>query len=426
MKRTIVFHTLLASVAMALGLASCSSDHDPAPDDTRYMLPEAKALQLTGAQKALVTDNNDFAFNLFRTTNRLAEDPSASRILSPISATWLLGMVGNGATGDTQQQLYRTLGFDGKTMQEVNELCQAMLTQAPNLDKQVTLEVANAVYVNKDFTLKPQFKADLAKYYQADAQTADFAAPNFLSTINGWASRHTHGMVSPLLDKANPNAMSYLLNAVYFQAKWTKQFDAKNTRTEAFTREDGSTAQLPMMHNNALVQATTTDTYTMVCLPYGSGTAWNMMVMLPHEGKTVADVLATLNASSWKQALGQGRPVTMDIQMPKFDTATKTDLIEAMRQLGVTRLFDPAQAELSNMCEQGNLFVSNMLQKARISVDEEGSKATAVTVAETGFTSIGPTTPPETGEFHANRPFVYVISENNSDAVFFIGTFMGR
>ena len=418
--------SFVTGLVMLVSLASCSSHENDSPDNVMYMMPEAKTMQLTVQQKALVADNNDFSFNLFRTINSQAKAPE-SRIVSPISVTYLLGMLNDAATGETQAEITNTLGFSGKTAKEINELCQTMMTQAPMLDKQVTIETANAIYTNKGYSLNKQFAQDMADYYKASAKSLDFSTTKALNEINDWAKSQTHGMIPQLLDKLSPRAVAYLLNAVYFQAKWTRQFDAKDTQKEEFTTEDGRKTKVAMMHNKARAVCTANDTYSTLCLPYGSGTVWNMMVLLPHEGKTVDDVIASLSSEKWRENIRQMTAKELDIKMPKFNTDTTTDLIEILKQMGIKSAFDSKHAQMPNLCDNINVYISNIMQKARIEVSEEGTKATAVTVAELTNTSVGPDPIDiEKGEFHANRPFVYLITENNSDAIFFIGVYQGE
>lgn len=411
------------AVLLLAAVTSCSTQDQDKDDWVVYMMPQAKTMQLTAPQKSLVENNNDFSFHLFRTVNQI-NGTKKSCILSPISVTYMLGMINDAATDQTQEEITNTLGLSGKTAREINELCQTLMTQAPELDGQVTLKTANAIYTNRGYTLKSDFSKDMAAYYKANAKTLDFSLPDAAKEMNGWTNKQTNGMIPEIVDTLNPHAVTYLLNAVYFQAKWTKQFDAKKTQREDFTNANGAKVKVEMMHNKAEALYAYNDTYSTLWLPYGSDTAWNMMVLLPREGKTVDDVMATLTTANWKETLNNAQRTELDINMPKFTTNNTTELNELLKAMGIQRAFNRNYAQIPNMCEKVNLFISKMLQKARIEVDEEGSKATAVNVTGTMETTALPMML-EKGEFHADRPFVYLISENNSNAIFFVGTYMG-
>lgn len=422
-------HSKLATaigLALVSVIAGCKSN-DNNGGETVYMLPETKTMSLTTEQKNMVNDNNTFSLNLF---NKTVEDEKDGKsvFLSPIGVSFMLGMIQSGANDETQQQTATAMGLKGYTSQAINEWCHTIQTQAPELDQNVTLLDANAIYLNKQYDLQSSFKKDMQNYYEAGIDNLDFSSSKAVNTINKWSNEHTDGMIPQVLDKTKSEAVMYLLNAVYFDAKWTKQFDKANTKDETFTKEDGSTMSVPMMHNKALVRAYEADDYIAVWLPYGSGTPWNMIVLLPKESKTVADIASELK-DKYDELLSHGDRMELDIKIPKFSLQTKYDLIKKLKTLGITNIFNSNNSGLTGICktQESNreVYVSDMFQKAAIDVTEEGTKATAVTVAEIMLTSVGPEHL-STGEFHADHPFLYLITENNSDAIFFAGTYTGK
>jgi serpin B len=346
-------------------------------------------------------------------------------------------MVNDAAIGDTEKELEQTLGFHKGGIKAVNDYCKKLIDGLPKVDNKVTLDIANAIFLNKDYALKQQFQQDMQDYYDAKAEALDFSSPQTLEHINGWCNDKTKGMIPKILDEVNPYMVSYLLNAIYFKADWASKFDPKNTKEETFTTEKGSTT-LPMMHQNVLISYLKTNTYSAVILPYGSG-LWNMTVMLPEEGATTDDLIkevaqsSVLNNPGWCETGGnvfQGYEV--DLKLPRFETASDTDeldvkngLVGLMQKMGIKLAFDSDFAEIPNMCEDRNLYISMMRQKAKIKVNEEGSEAAAVTVAGMdNTTAVGPQEYPK-ATFHANRPFVYVISEASSGVILFVGKFTG-
>jgi serpin B len=240
--------------------------------------------------------------------------------------------------------------------------------------------------------------------------------------------------------------MSYLLNAIYFKADWASKFDQNNTREETFAKENGST-ELPMMHQNVLIQYLNNDIFSAVKIPYGSG-LWNMMVLLPEEGKTTDDVInhfATCGLSGVEGLICQitedniatmkknyFSPYEVDLKLPRFETSSDTDklgieggLVGLMKKMGINLAFDSYLAEIPNMCELP-VYIAMMRQKAKIKVNEEGSEAAAVTVAGMKEkSSMGRPVEYPKATFHANRPFVYVIQEASSGVILFIGKFTG-
>ena len=444
---------ILAAVVLSSAMQSCSSSEDDVnlgeAKAIVNMLSDPQPIQLTDEQQIFVNDNNWFSLNFLKTVNEI---DSKSFIYSPLSITYVLGMVNDAATGETEKELEQTLGFHEGGIQAVNEYCKKLIDGLPKVDDKVTLNIANAIFVNKIFILKEQFQQDMQTYYDAKAESLDFKAAETLDHINDWCNEKTKGMIPTILDEVDPTMVSYLLNAIYFKADWASKFDEKNTRTETFTTESGFT-KLPMMHQNVLIEYVNNDMFSAIKIPYGNG-MWNMMVLLPGEGFTTDDIineLATYGINGVEGVLfcttGMSeaeinaykfRPHEVDLKLPRFETSSDTSnldtgepnkkkgLIGIMQKMGIYRAFSDVLAEIPNMSTVP-VYIDMMRQKAKIKVNEEGSEAAAVTVAGMKEMSMGPNIveyPKAT--FHANRPFVYVIQEASSGVILFVGKFTGQ
>ena len=424
-------------LALTLGslVAACSSSEtieDVGGPKYVNMYQEVKPVQLTAEQTVFANDNNAFTLNFFQSLNGKTKNQSI--VCSPLSITYVLSMVNDAATGTTEQELEQTLGFHAGGIQAVNNYCKNLIDNLPHVDEKVQLNIANAIFVNDKYQLKKQFQQDMANYYDAKAEALDFSSLSTLDRINGWCDEKTRGMIPTILERVDPRTVSYLLNAIYFKAEWASMFEKKDTREEVFTTPDGET-RVPLMHQNVYMNYLRNDQYAAVSIPYGNG-QWMMTVMLPEDGKTTDDVISSLAASGWstdflKNPLREARRYAVDLKLPRFETAFDTDdaggLIELLMGMGIRRAFDGNSAEIPNMCENGDLYISMMKQKAKIKVNEEGSEAAAVTIAGVNFTSAGgDTQEPPKATFHANRPFVYVIHEQSSGVILFVGKFMGK
>ena len=429
------------AIVLSGTMVSCSSSEEESIDlgeakQVVNMLSEAKPIQLTEAQQVFVNDNNIFTLKFLNTVNEV-DQSGKSFIYSPLSITYVLGMVNDAAAGQTEQELEQTLGFHEGGIQAVNDYCKNLIDNLPQVDKDVTLNIANAIFVNKNNArLKAKYQQDMLNYYDAKAEDLDFNAPETLGHINGWCKDKTKGMIPTILDKVNPAAVSYLLNAIYFKADWASKFDQKNTKEETFTTESGKT-KLPLMHQNVLIQYAKNSIFSSVSIPYGNG-RWSMIVMLPEEGKTTDDIISHLASYGLTMygfcgTMGDTfQSYEVDLKLPRYETSSDTDqiegsnLIKLLQKMGIHLAFDSNFAEIPNMCEDGGVYISMMRQKAKIKVNEEGSEAAAVTIAE-GFytTSISEPVSYPKATFHANRPFVYVIREASSGVILFVGKFTG-
>ena len=412
MKRIFLWAAALTATTM---LTSCEEEDNPAPDNN-----ESRAIELTRTESVLVNGNNDFAFNLFR----LLRSETESQILSPISITYALGMLNNGASGETQQQINEVLGFGDTGADGINAFCRKMLTEAPALDKLTKIMISNTIYMNKGYELKPSFIEVAKAYYDAEPETRDFHDGKTADVINQWASDHTEKMIEKVVDDQtfNTDAVSYLLNAIYFKGGWANKFDPSETKEEVFNHA-GGTEELtwrPMMHQEHRFMYTDNDLCQALTLPYGNN-AYAMTILLPHENKTIDDVIGTLTADSWQQDYLWMSPATVDVKLPRFEIQSNHDLTGAMAALGMPKAFTDS-AEFPDFCNVPTL-IDQMMQVARIKLNEEGTEAAAVTVITIVPTSYIPD-PPHV-EFHANRPFLYIISERSTGAIFFIGQYTG-
>ena len=420
---------LLAVAAVSAVLASCSQNANASAknfetgiiEETTESIADTEPyeIRLSEQQQTFVNDNNAFTLKFFKTVND--EDKSGkSFIYSPLSITYVLSMVNSAAEGNTQRELEQTLGFREGGAKAVNEFCKTLIDSLPLVDKKVQLHIANAIFVNKNNKLQSQFQKDMQKYFDAKAESLDFTSKKTLERINGWCHKKTKGMIPSIIDELNPDAVSYLLNAIYFKASWTNEFEELATKTEAFTTADGK-VDMPLMRQTKKFRYMKNSTFAAVDLPYGNE-QWSMTVMLPEEGKTTDDVINYL-ANDGMSFLSDFRSRRVNLKLPRFETESTTkDLIATLQKLGIIRVFGHG-SEIPNMCD-ANVFISMMLQKARIKVNESGSEAAAVTVAVMEKT-MAVREPEPIVMFHADRPFVYMIREASTGVILFVGKFTG-
>ena len=409
------FFPLISACCLSVGMLTSCSEDEPVTPNVKY---NPGTIKLTTAQQAQVENSNEFAWKFFK---EVSKGEQQDVFVSPLSVTYALGMLANGAVGDTQKEILEGLEFRSGKVDDINSLCHQLMIESPKLDKSTKVSIANAVVANKNKPLQPDFKNVVEKQYQALVTNQDFSSPATLSFINLWASELTHGMVPKLLDRVHPDAVTYLLNALYFKGIWYRQFDKKRTQQESFTQADGKKLTVKMMHQKERFFAAENDNYQTVVLPYGNG-SYEMVVLLPREGKDLSSLLQTMDAKKWKDNLKNTHSSEVDLKLPRFTSAYTRELNDVLKLLGMNTMFERGKADLTKM-SKAKAFVSMVLQKAKIEVDEEGSKAAAVTVVETLDAAASPSRPIM---FHANRPFMYAIVEHSTGTIFFMGTYQGK
>ena len=406
-------HYIMAASA-ALILSSCEPaepQHEPMP---------IQPLELTKAQGEMVSNGNAFAFDLIKAVSESDELQGKDFMVSPLSISFVLGALNNGATGQTSEEILSAIGFEGSTANDINEYCKTILQGCPNVDDLVDMKIANAVVLKKGYEMKQGFSNALADYYEAYVRTMKFDS-KAVEAINDWCDEHTEGMIPEIIKKIPDGACMFALNAIYFKGEWTDKFEKKDTEKADFTNIDGSTSKTQMMQKEDWFDYTSNDMWATVRLPYGNG-SFSMYVVLPDEGVDFNDFIASLDSEVWNDVLtSTGGYHEVRFKMPKLDVECSFDLIDMMKDLGVRKAFSPDEAEFTEMCYnvRQNLYLGLLKQKSRIIVDESGTKAAAVTIG--GMESMAPPSDDQPIIFHADRPFIYLIQENNTGTIYFIG-----
>lgn len=383
------------------------------------LLPKTRNIELTQEQKELADKNNDFSFRLYREINK--SNGVASNICSPLSVTYVLGMLNDGASGVTTEEIQKVLGFEGTSKVKLNEFCHSLIQQAPIADPSVDLQIANIVAANQNLALENTFEQELQTYYEAEIASLDFSKTSSLDYLNSWCNEKSKGMIPSIIENLDPKSKLIAMNAISFRATWMEKFDKKDTKEERFNVSTGNSVTLPMMSRNAEILYNKNDLYSTIRLPFGSGDIYSMYVLLPAEGKTTSDVINNLSNAEWKSQNMQNTLV--DIKLPRFTVVNEIILNDIIAQMGIESMFSPSKADFSLIGKnKEDLYVSLLKQKTAIEVVEDGTKGSSATVAMVD----GASTPSmNKATFHCNRPFIYIIQEENSNIIFFIGTFRG-
>lgn len=415
----------LAMMAMMMGLASCgttknadnskNNQQDDLVASREDGLMDDNYLILSDAQRDIIENNNAFALNLFSQMKGFD-----SKVVSPMSVSYLMGMLANGADGQTRQEIMKAIGCEKVSLKDLNEFYQMMIARANHFDKATTINIADYIALNRQYQLKDGFASTMKNYYQAGIESLDFSKASTLKRINRWCSDHTDGMIPKIIEQVDADAVSYIMNAIYFNGTWTDKFDTRQTKLENFQGYTRDIKKTQMMHRNGKYQYMDNADFAAVNLPYGNG-SYSMTVILPNRGKSIDEVMAGLDAKKVSELGRSMDECVVDLKLPRFTISQETSLNDIISKLGAPTMFTSG-ADFSNFAS-GNLSISKMLQKAKIEVSEEGTKASAVTMAMVAMMALRPE--PRKVEFHANRPFIYMITEQSTGAILFMGQYTG-
>lgn len=412
----------LAIFGLVVLLMGCEKN-DTVPTD---QLIERKDFVLTRSDLDFIRANNGFALELFKRV--AAREKGKSTLISPLSVTVDFGMVNNGARGGTQDEINRVLGYEEGSVDDFNAFCQSMLRQSAAVDPSTLIDIANAAVVNKGFVpLKDSFTKTVQSIYDAEVIYKDFSKDDVKGLINRWCSEKTHGMIPVLLEESpKPSEYAHFLNAVYFKGIWSSQFKKSDTKKEDFRCGDGTRTSVRMMWQKGTFNyGILPGAGSALCLPYGNQ-AYRMILLLPQEGKSIESLLDALDLKTWNALMKGMAACEVDVKVPVFETATPLlSLKDALMDMGIRKAFSWPGADFHGMTD-ADIYIGDVLHKARIKVDETGSEAAAVTDIVMRYGAIGPGIEPKVIEFHCDRPFLYAITEVSSGALYFIGQYTGN
>ncbi|NOT08656.1 MAG: serpin family protein [Gemmatimonadales bacterium] len=397
-------------VALAGAIACSSTTESDGPPPLLTALPRS----LSAGEVKLVAASNQFGFDLLREIRKTAATENV--FLSPVSASMALGMALHGAAGTTFDGMRTALRLGTASEEEISAGYRTLLDLLKDLDPTSQFEIANAIWARAGFPFAETFLTAARSSFDARVEALDFSAPTALPTINGWVNDKTRGKIPTILEEIPPDAVMYLMNAIYFKGSWRAAFDRARTQPLPFQAATGGAQTVPTMDLDvADLRVGGTADYRAVELLYGNG-AFAMTIVLPHQGRTLADVAATLDATSWGALVAGLHNGQAGLQLPKFRLEWKRLLNDDLAAMGMGVALSDALADFSKMLEPGapRVFISKVLQKSFVNVDEEGTEAAAVTSVE-----IRETSAPEI--IRIDRPFLFAIRERLSGTILFLG-----
>jgi len=401
-----IFRLLLVSLV----IVSCNNNPEPTFEPE---IPETPKLTLSKTIEKRVPQDNAFAFDLFRKTIETSEEPNV--FVSPLSVSVALGMAWNGANGDTKTEMETALKMNGFSADEINAYYQYMLTVLPEADPKTTLNIANSIWCKQGFSVKEDFLNTNKTYFDSEVRELDFDKEGAVDTINAWCAEKTNDLIPKPLNQISPDAVMYLINAIYFKGMWTKPFYETGTHESDFITESGNFVPVNMMNVIDVFNYTEDEYAQYIDLPYGDGN-FSMTVALPRYGKNINNLLDYLTLDAWNERLNEMNPTEVRVNLPRFKNENRYELKEILQQMGMEKAFIDGVADFSGISEAERVFISRVIHNTFVEVNEKGTEAAAVTIIELEATG-----EPNYKTFYANRPFVYVIREQTTGVILFMG-----
>jgi serpin B len=409
---------VVLAAAVLLALAGVFAYPSPAAQGPEPP-PAAKAVERPKATEADVAaaaeGNRRFALDLYA---RLRQK-DGNLFFSPYSISTALAMTYAGARGDTATEMAKTLHF-GLGQKRLHPAFAALQEQlnAPGKQRRYQLSVANALWGQTGFGFAPPFLALTRDHYGAGLREVDFRADTEKArqTINAWVESQTETRIKELLVPGvlTGNTKLVLTNAIFFRGDWARQFKKDETREELFYITAERAVKVPMMRQSGSYRYLRTDKLRALELPY-SGGELAMLLLVPRQGESLAEVERSLTADNlqkWSALLKKQDGLI--VGLPRFEVTDAVSLQPVLSDMGMPLAFLPPAADFSGMAGRGGLFISAVVHKAFVKVNEEGTEAAAATAA-----AIEPEAEPP--GIRADRPFLFLIRDTRSGSILFLG-----
>ena len=421
MRKNIIIY-ILAGAFMTMYMIGCGTlveSDEPISvahvDAAPLINPRAEGEDLSA--QTVANGANDFAFRLSATLVQDIEDENF--VVSPYSAWLPLAALLNATDEANQQEFLTALGASGISVEDINQAASRMLFDLTNGrghefgDYHNPLRIANAIFVNHQRTLREDFAQNFMDSYRGSVLNVDFQSPEVVDAVNTWASDHTEGLITDLVQRFDPNTVSVIANAIYFSDSWFWEFNSARTVEDIFYAPSEETTAYFMVRTGQ--DQLYFEDESLQATRLGFHTGGGMYILLPRSGDAV-DLLASMTSESFEYiqnnaSLHEGR-----LLLPRFSIeSTIHGLDEALVALGVP-LFDEAAAPLTGLLyEDTNVWLSNAIQRAMIEIDEEGVTAAAVTVMYAEDDADGMPEPQKQFEMICNSPFVFVLYRRTYD-----------
>lgn len=355
----------------------------------------------------------DFAVRLFKA----GEKSGGNTLISPLSVLYALAMTANGAKGQTLEQMENAFGISVADLNLYLYGYKQGLAQGENYKA----SIANSVWFKDDerLTVNQSFLQTNADYYGASAYKAPFDEQT-LSDINNWVNRNTNGLIPKILNEIPEETIMYLVNTLAFEAEWRSYYSDSQVKKGEFTKEDGTKQNAEFMYETKSWYCSGENA---VGFKKNYWNGYSFVAILPNEGISVSDYVASLTGDSLIEFLKTTKSAITYTSLPKFKTEYGVEMSDILKSMGITDAFDYRSADFSGLgtYSDAEIFISSVLHKTAISVDEKGTKAAAVTIVEGGAGASAPP-PEETKYIYLDRPFVYMIIDNKNSVPLFIGT----
>jgi serpin B len=371
------------------------------------------------ASEIVVKADNETGFDLLR---KLDNHKFPNVFISPFSINMALSVTANGARGATLSEMQKTLHLPVGTMEGINAASGQLVQEFTKGEDEVSLHVANGLFVQDGYPLEPKFVSTAQNTYGATVDHVNFKTKDGETKVNNWVNAKTHGKIKDIVHNLPPNTPLVIGNAVYFKAPWDKDFSAGRTKPSPFFLKKGQSIEIPFMSHWHDYQYQKSGDLEMIRLPYKNPSSWEMVIVLPGASTTLDAAVQNCNATKWQSMVSGCQWKYVDLSMPKYKIEYSDSLKEALAAMGMHAAFTPGAADFSGMANVPGqpLFIGDVLHKTFLEVNEKGTEAAGATVVIMAPGSAMMPRKPDV-KLVIDRPFLVGIQDAKTKTLLFLG-----
>lgn len=401
-----MFRKLFAMITLLVILVGCQNVDQPSTNNKVDVDIDAD----------FIDAQNSFGFKLLQ---QLATADDDNIFISPTSVFVALSMLYNGADGITKDEIAEVLQIEEVDLAKLNASSADLLKALNQESDEITVQLANSLWINEEFEFQDEYAESLTNYFQAMVEQIDITDEASIEKINQWVDDATNGLIDEMIDSLPSNLVAIILNAIYLDANWTIPFDENQTVEKPFYFSKDSQKDIPLMTLNDELFYMENDDFQAVQLMYGDDAEMGMTIILPDEQSTVDEIVKSLSTNQWAKWEDQFSEQEGTLLLPKFTLEYEVKLNDPLIDLGMGSAFDE-RADLSSLIKDAeNLAVSEVKHKSFLDINEEGTEAAAST--SIGIVEMSAIDGPEPFYMEVNRPFIIAITDHQTGALLFLG-----
>ncbi len=432
MKFMKIVSALCLSLSFLMMGTSCNDDNREDEISTARPTKERKDIMLTRSEQQIVDSNTKFAFDFFQQLNICQESKSGQTgnlnaqniIFSPLSVTIDLSMLANATDDDLYKEFIKLMNLDSSvTRTEMNDLCRFLMDQLLEIDSQVDLRIANSVWTTVRATTNQSFINEITEKYNAFCQSVDFENQETVNIMNQWISEATDRHIKSI-HSLSPNEsfnrilLAKICNALYFNGEWCSKFNKDKTVNKTFYNINRTKSDIPMMNGKIPVRFYQDLERTLIGVPFGNK-AYSLYFLIPDEGIDFENSISSFDFSTWSYYLEAATETDLQLYIPKFELSYDLNIGDVLSNMGLNLDSEGQPFNIPNMFEDDSIVLNTNVDISQIcsfKVDENGATAVTSTSTASGIyiSNIAK-------KFKIDRPFVFLIEEQSTGTILFMG-----